>query len=320
VIVLCANRTSWDTAQDCLVPGGQGDRYLSPIMQHLPPEHAVVSRQPRPGSAHVNVYMNHRGIYRRDLYRGERWSVQISHGIASKGYRNGVKVKDFRTIVVPGPAHYREVVGSGVMARRVKQLGYPKLDPVHRGEVASPWPARDGRVRVLWAPTHGGGSERYPDGNTLAPSARATTWWARDELLGLLDPDRHLVMEAPHPRHSPGRRATLEQYVGADVVLADGGSTMYEAWASSLPVVFADWITAERNLTRGRGMLLEHRVYADPIGWHVAEPAQFAATVDAAAAAGISPREVRFAQRVLPLEFRGVGGKLHAEFLMSLEG
>lgn len=319
MIVLCANATSWDAEQDQLIPGGQGDRYLAPILQHLPPEMVVVSRQPHPGSGNVNVYMNHRGIYRRDLYRGERWSVQISHGIASKGYRNGTRVKDFRTVVVPGPAHYREVVHSGVPPRRVKQLGYPKLDPIHRGEVASPWPARDGRIRVLYAPTHGGGSERYPDGNRQAPGAAATTWWARDELLGLLDPDRHLVEVAPHPRHHLRRQATLAQYVGADVVIADGGSTMYEAWACDLPVVFADWITAERNLTRAGGTLLEHKVYADPVGWHAKVPEQFADLVARAAAEGISARERDFAERVLPSEFRGVGGKLHAELLMSLE-
>jgi hypothetical protein len=317
VIVLCANDTSWDHDRDRLIPGGQGHRYLWPIFGALPEGRAIICRQPRPGA--VNVYMNHRDRYNRDAYRRERTSVLISHGIASKTYRSGTKARSYRHIVVPGPALYAEVLDSGVPAGKVHQLGYPKLDPIHRGEVASPWPERDGRVRVLWAPTHGGGSERYPDGNPEAPGAAATTWWHRGELLGLLDPVRHLVMEAPHPRHHPRKQATLAQYVGADVVIGDGGSTMYEAWCLGLPVVLPDWLVAERNLGRAGGVTLEARVYRDQVGWHVHDRREFAATVDAAAGSGISPAEVEFAAEVLPPEFRGHGGKLHAEFLLSLD-
>lgn len=320
MIVLCANDTSWDRDAGALIPGGQGDRYLAPIVEALPADRVVVSRQPRPGPEHVNVYMNHRPIYDPTKWRRERFSVQISHGIASKTYRTRLKVKDFSFVVVPGPALHREVRVSGVSQRKLRMLGYPKLDPIHRGAVASPWPARDGRIRVLWAPTHGGGSERHPEGNRAAPGSAATTWWAREGLLGLLDPERHLVMEAPHPRHSPGRRATLEQYVGADVVIADGGSTMYEAWCVGLPVVFADWLTAQRNLTRAGGSTLEARVYGEQIGWHADQPAEFARTVDHAAAVGISDHERRFSKEVLPSEYRGVGGKMHAAFLTSLDG
>lgn len=319
MIVLCANDTSWDHDADALIPGGQADRYLRPIFDALPEGRAVISRQPRPGREHVNVYMNHRVIYQRANYKGERSSVMISHGIASKTYRNGVKAKSYRHIVVPGPALWREVVDSGISRKVVHQLGYPKLDPVHNGQVASPWPERDGRVRVLWAPTHGGGSERYPDGNRTKPGSRATTWWHRDDLLGLLDPQRHLVMEAPHPRHHPQKQATLAQYVGADVVLADGGSTMYEAWCCGLPVVFADWLTAERNLGRAGGVTLEARVYGEGIGWHAEKPEEFAPLVDRAAAEGINKTETVFAEEVLPAEYRGIGGKLHAEFLVGLD-
>ena len=83
-VVLCANDTSWDHEHDRLIPGGQGDRYLSPILAHLP--EAVVSRQPQPGA--VNFYMNHRNRYRPECWRGEHASVQGSHGIADKGYRD----------------------------------------------------------------------------------------------------------------------------------------------------------------------------------------------------------------------------------------
>lgn len=313
-VVLCANDTSWDHEHDRLIPGGQGDRYLSPILAHLP--EAVVSRQPQPGA--VNFYMNHRNRYRPECWRGEHASVQGSHGIADKGYRDAAACASFTHVVAPGPALAESIVRSGVARSKVHILGYPKLDPIFQGRVASPWPERDGRIRVLWAPTHGGGSEVHRDGNPNAPGARATTWWRRDELLSLLDPERFLVVEAPHPRHSPGRQATLAQYVGADVVIADGGSTMYEAWCCGLPVVFADWLTAERNLTRAGGALLEHRVYAEKIGWHAVCSQEFPELVEAAAETGITPEEQRFSLEVLPAKYRGVSGKLHADFLLAL--
>lgn len=317
-IVLLANSTSWDDRNNGLVPGGQADRYLRPILNALPAGTAEIRRHPSPGP-YVNTYMNHRDIYRPDSWLRERASLLISHGIASKTYRNAVNAKTYSHIVVPGPSLAGEVVASGVPSSKVHQCGYPKLDPIHRGEVASPWPERDGRARVLWAPTHGGGSERYPQGNRQAPGAGATTWWARDEMLALLDPDRFLVLEAPHPRHHPQRQATLAEYVGADVVIADGGSTIYESWCVGLPVVLPDWICAEQNLARADGATQEARVYREQLGWHAASAAELADLVAAAAEHGITDAEREFAEHVLPTEYRGHGGKLHAELLLEIE-
>ena len=313
----CLNDTS--TYDDgTLIPGGQLDRYMRPMWQALDElgVEYTVGRQPRLGV--VNVYPNHRDAYKPGSWYGEHASVQISHGLASKGYRNAERCSDFTAIAAPGPALAEEIIASGISRDRVHICGYAKLDPIYRGEVASPWPERDGRIRVLWAPTHGGGSERHQQGNPDAPGAGATTWWHRDALLKLLDPERFLVMEAPHPRHHPQRQATLAEYVGADVVLADGGSTMYEAWCVGLPVVFPDWLTAHRNLTRANGSLLEARVYRERIGWHADRPKRYADTVRAAAEAGISAGEAAFAEEVLPLELRGRGGRLHAELFMRL--
>ena len=316
MILLCANDTSWDRETDSLIPGGQGDRYLSPILRHLPEDAAIV-RQPRAGA--TCALTNHWGSYFRGADRVVKASVQLSHGIADKGYRSAWRAMHYDFTVYPGPALADRAIADGLPVSRVRILGYPKLDPIFNGEVESPWPDRDGRIRVLWAPTHGGGSERNRHGNRAAPGARATTWWHRDKLLSLLDPDRFLVMEAPHPRHSPGSQATLAQYVGADVVLADGGSTIYESWALGLPVVFADWLTRERNLTRAGGRLLEHDVYENRVGWHVDRPEDYAATVERAAREGITEAEKRFAEWVLPSDLRGHGGRLHAEFLLEVD-
>lgn len=314
-IHFCLNDTSTDP-DGSLVIGGQLDRYMRPIWQALDEAGAeyTIGRQPRPGA--VGVYPNHRDLYKAGSWYREHASVQISHGCADKAYRLAGNASTFTCMTAPGPTLAESIIRSGVSPSRVRIAGLPKLDPIHRGQVASPWPERDGRTRVLWAPTHGGGGERHP--SRQAAGSAATTWWHRDQLLKLLDPDRFLVVEAPHPRHSPRRQATLGQYVGADVVVADGGSTMYEAWCVGLPVVFADWLTAARNLSRAGGELLEARVYREQFGWHAHRPGEFASLIEAAAAGGITEPEYRFSLEVLPAELRGRGGELHAQLLMEL--
>ncbi|WP_017602346.1 glycosyltransferase family protein, partial [Nocardiopsis lucentensis] len=202
-------------------------------------------------------------------------------------------------------------------ARKLHILGYPKLDPIFNGEVAAP--ERDERIRVVYAPTHGGGSERWPEGNPDAPGAGATSWWRRDEVIGLLDEDVFDVVVAPHPRHASGKQATFEQYVGADVVIADGGSTIYEAWCLGIPVVMPAWMTRVRNESRDGGRTLEARVYRQRLGYQADAPGDLVEMVGRAAGEGIGAREREFADTVIPSELRGQGGRMWAEFLAGLE-
>src|SRR5690606_25390294 len=131
---------------------------------------------------------------------------------------------------------------------------------------------KDGRIRVVWAPTHGGGGEplRPAQAPSDAPTSPCSTWGRRDEVLGALPESEFDVIEAPHPRHRQDGKSTLAEYVDADVVIADGGSTIYEAWALDLPVVFCDWLTAAGNINRflRAGGSLEAQIYRERIGRH----------------------------------------------------
>jgi len=40
---------------------------------------------------------------------------------------------------------------------------------------------------------------------------------------------------------------TMQPLVDADVVIADAGSTIYEAWALGKPVIFPDWLGKGRS-------------------------------------------------------------------------
>lgn len=310
------NSTSMEGGQ--LITGGQMHRYLAPVWDALDAMGVDygVGREPARGA--VNVYSNTRSTYERGSHRMDRAAVGVSHGIGCKGYRFGYRFH--RWVIVPGSAHAEVLRRGRFPERKVQVLGFPKLDPIWRGEVTGEgvW-ADDGRVRVLYAPTHGGGSERHRDGNPGKPGAKATSWWHRDEVMALLSEDDFEVVLAPHPRHSEGRQATFAEYVGADVVVADGGSTIFEGLVLGKPVVLPAWLTRERNEARDGGRNLEAQVYRRGIGVHVDDPAGMADAVRRAAEQGQPSRDRVFAEGVVDPGQRGLGGRLWAEFLAEVD-
>lgn len=312
------NPTSWDDVAGGPVPGGMADALVCPITEHLPD--GTYSIGPTPMEGAVNVYYTHRQTYPGTSALAERGRAGVfaSHGIADKGWRNATRMSGhFSHAITSGPAWSERLLAGGVTGVTVIEAGYPKLDPIFAGTVPSAWPDRDGRVRVLWAPTHGGGGERSA---VAGGGDSVSTWWRRDQVLDLLPPSEFDVMEAPHPRHRPDRRSTLGEYVGADVVIADGGSTMYEAWALGLPVVFPAWLTGARNIARSHqhGSTFEGDIYRRRVGRHAVAAGQIARLCAEAAERGITEAEVDFIEPILPERYRGHSGRLHAEALLDI--
>jgi len=318
VINFLGNATSWDEESDRLIPGGQLSRYYGTVFDALKGLGVEYTVTRQPVRATVGVYPNGRDCYHRGSQRLHRISVGVSHGIASKHYLSS-KHRQYDLVLVPGPAHKVELVATGCPRRKIYIAGYPKLDPLLRGEVngSGVW-TDDGRIRVLYAPTHGGGSERHAAGNRHAPGARATSWWHRDQVTRLLSPDHFEVVLAPHPRHSKGKKATFEQYTGADVVVADGGSTIYESLVLGLPVVLPAWLTRRRNEDRAGSATLESYVYRNRIGYQADAAGEFAGMVITAAASGLSPLHAAFAETILPTDLRGRGGQIWAQHLAEV--
>ncbi len=270
------------------------DSFIDPMLPHFPAGLDV-----RKTSEPIDGYLNVR-FY---TWPHPHQHLFMSHGIADKQYRTNSKVYGFDWIHTTGPWWTDYYKRQGRPARQIVETGYPKLDPLFDGSRV-PKPREDDRIRVLWAPTHSGinGTSR------TYPSAYLEL---REAIERLLPASTFDVEVAAHPRLS--RQVTLQGYLDADVVIADAGSTLYEAWAVGKPVVFPAWVVERKLRQRERTNSLEGQIYREKIGYHVDNPPDLAKVVAQAAKAGMQWREQDLIEQVLPRAYRGTSGKRTAE-------
>lgn len=318
-IVFCGNDTGMEG--DTLIPGGQTERYLESVWRSLEEAGVDYEVKRQPVSGALNIYTNNRDRYfsRSQTYDG--FSIHVSHGLASKGYRDHFKTRTYRHIFVPGGHHRDEVLRSGAPARKLEVLGYPKLDELFSRR-AGEYSRDPSRIRVLFAPTHGGGGESFVEGNSNAPGARATAYWRKEEVLQSLQEAGFEVVESLHPRHAPRHKATWEEYITTDVVVADGGSTLYEAGVLGIPVVSPTWMVGERNIERGGRNLrtLESVYYTKRYGYHVDNPDALSDTILEAVENGQDERTRDWMEGVVPSSLRGSSGERWAQRIMEIAG
>lgn len=235
---------------------------------------ACKSPVPEPDALNVRFWTN----YDRDVF--------CNHGISDKNYRNAASVRQFPYIFHSGPYWQRRYLEQGIPAHQLRQVGYTKMDPL--------FAMVQERHTVLWAPTW------------------AVLWQsAYDELARYL---AHLGVESsPHCLDKPNH-VTLSELVDADVVIADGGSTIYEAWALGKPVVFPDF-AVEGLISPGS---LEEHIYRNQIGYHATDPADLERTIETARERGITQAEVDLIDDVFPPELRGTSAQAHADALAEI--
>ena len=232
MICFASNATGWDVDTQALVPGGQVDRLITPITDHLPRGSWTVARQPLAGA--INVYLSNRDRYISGSRRFDRFGVSYAHGIADKGYRRGETSRNrrFDWITVPGPAHARGLRADRVPASRVITVGYPKLDPLFNAPRVPR--AKDGPLRVLYAPTHGGGSERHVNGNprALAPARPPGGTATRSSPCWMSTASRSRWRHTHDTTRSAGRRSASTCQRTSPSSTAGRRSTRRWRWAS----------------------------------------------------------------------------------------
>ncbi len=235
--------------------------------------------------------------------------VFYSHGIGDKSYWCADKIEDYNYAMVPGPA-WKDRIEAGGFEGEVFVTGYTKLDPVFWGEYEKQ--TRD-KPYVVWAPTHG---------YNYRHKGRSSYPWCVDYIKEI--PEEYEVCLAMHPTSKMNTRqkhdVTLQELVDADAVIADAGSTLYEAWILGKPVIFPDWICKKDVLAHFKSDPdnLEYQIYEKGIGYHASDMAHLVELIDVALNKGMQQQEQDFVESICPEHTRGKAGDNCAAVLKGL--
>jgi hypothetical protein len=252
--------------------------------------------------------------------------VLMSHGCADKGYHlrerhHAQLLEHFKYVLVPGPWLKDKIVRQGVPAERVIEVGWPMNDHLFP---LPPRPAKrflPGNVTVLWAPSH--------DFDAAGQSMPVSSYPGFRRHVRTLEAAGISVITSPHPRNRVEKSATSERYAGTDWVIADFGSTIYEAWQLGIPVLFLDWMVrdglvekmrrqaAAREWSDGRVPSAEQLVYGQQIGVHCMDmECVLRVLTTQPPVLGDDVRD--FMANYLPETYSGVSGRRIAEVLAQL--
>lgn len=227
------------------------EEFADGIRQALPDfEHARKVKSTAPNAVNVTFWIHRPG------------QVMMSHGVADKNYltrrKAGVRlINKYERVLVPGDWLKRKLLatkGVELDAAAIDIVGWPRLDRLLEAQRQHPLPPREGRkLRLLWAPTHSAlaGTSSYP-----ALEAHA------DALADLFD-----YRVSQHPNDRQGGTPTFDALLEADVVVADQGTMLYEAWALGKTVVCPAWLVKDGIEATLRGSA-EALIYDQRLGLH----------------------------------------------------
>lgn len=285
------------------------DSLIDPIRKHLP-ESTITPRQGVRGALNFCMFIGS---------NAPRPRVLMSHGVADKNYIGGRKRGDafkFDYLFVPGPAykekHIRGFItidprdssigyrANGYPAEKIFAVGWPKLDPIFNGEYKR---TESDKLRILYAPTH----------NAIQA---VSSFPAFNDYLDKFPTDIEII-NSPHPARKNDRMPTLQALVDADVVIADAGSTLYEAWMLGKPVIFPDWLVRDGVVKRFAGSF-EAQIYEQGLGYHARDFNHLLDLIAVALTDGVDGDVREFMEGVCPAEFNGRSGKVIADTLKEL--
>jgi hypothetical protein len=261
-----------------------------------------------------------RGVYREGslnftLFIRRQADVIMSHGVADKSYfwisdpLGKRYVNSYEHVLVPGEWLKRRLLASKPIHMTEDQIhivGWPRLD-VLLGQVPNAPEGRPRKPRVLWAPTH----NKRPRGEV---SRSTSSFPAFENYLRALSRFAWVDVSV-HPRNRTDRTPTGASMPRADIVIADFGTTVYEAWALGKPVIFPRWLLGDRIADAIPGSAEAH-IFRERIGYH---PASFDEMIDIIRAGPVITDDVRaFLDDFLAREYLGRSSARVAEVLTEL--
>jgi len=121
---------------------------------------------------------------------------------------------------------------------------------------------------------------------------------------------------ALHPAHNNGV-PTIQKLIDAQVVIADHGSTVYEALALGKPVIIPDWIVKQGVMRYFLGSF-EALIFEQDFCYHACDIDHLLELIEVAGKRGIDPRTQNFIDAIFPPALRGTSGQVTAEILRGL--
>lgn len=253
------------------------------------------------------------------LFFGREGDVFMSHGVADKNYllrradSGGLAINSLKALFVPGPWLKNKILhhpDNTLHADKIHCVGWPRLDDLkvaqEKYDVSEK--VQGEKIKVLWAPTH--------DARKHGKNQISTSSYPEFEsfLAGLTEVAD--VSISLHPRNRKDKAPTGNEFLDADVIIADFGTTVYEAWALGKPVIFPYWIVG-KGVMKYRPGSAEAYVFENEIGYH---PASFNEMFSLIKGGGlkIDDKVSRFMEEYLPRKFLGVSSRVCAEKLISL--
>ncbi|MEN8907910.1 MAG: hypothetical protein ABF289_18315 [Clostridiales bacterium] len=285
-----------------------------PILKHLSQKKSGFINRPVPGPDGKGVncrFFSSLRINQQAKCPVGPYDVFISHGIADKNYWTGDKIKDFKYAFCPGPTWEKRMRKTGYKGE-IFQVGYTKLDPLFDGLYKR---TERNKKYIVWCPTHGYNNKNR--GRSSYPQCL--------ELINQIDSSIYDVKLCLHPTSKMNNNVkqvpTLKELVDADVVIADAGSTLYEAWALGKPVIFPDWLCAKDVISHFRKDTenLEYMIYQKKIGYHAKDMPHLNQLIEKALVDGMKDEEKAFMEDIFPSHLRGKAGETAAKALMEIK-
>lgn len=285
-----------------------------PILKHLNKNNSGFINQPAPGKDGKAINCRFFSSLRIDQQAKcpvGPYDVFISHGIGDKNYWTGDKIKQFNFAFCPGPTWEKRMRKTGFKGE-IFQVGYTKLDPLFQDLYSQ---TKRAKPYIVWCPTHGYNNKNR--GRSSYPECLS--------LINQIDSSEYDVKLCLHPTskmHNNVKQVpTLRELLDADVVIADAGSTLYEAWALGKPVIFPDWICSKDviNHFRKDPENLEYLIYQKRIGYHAKDMEHLKKLIKIALNDGMRDEEKAFMEGVFPEKLRGKAGEAAAKALIQIK-